>query len=600
MKNIVNKLEQRYTGFGTNLDHDIAIRRLICYYCDVYRGVSVNPDSHQDLTRDPFIFACKFSTSAGWEDTLALASEDGRIALQDTTVKSEEPHLSMEGTTAHYNAIFDINWMPGEMKLITASGDHSIKLWDLDEEKITLINTFNCHDRCVKTAVFRPEDKSVFVSGARDGNIFLWDIRAKHPHDHPKPDSGIYNAHGTTKVLTSHNSSRPRCRRRSLISGERAQSITGLVFQDDDTLISCGAGDGVIKVWDMRKHYTIHKKEPLPKHTFKYKGNSTQYGFTSLAICPSRLILYVNCRDNVIYSYNLSSYNQNPMAEYYGHRNESYYVKSCLSPDGKYLLSGSTDEFAYIWKTSKPGGPIFKLCGHTEEVTSVAWKPYGEPVIATACDDGYHRIWRVGLENKGENDEIEVQGRAEPITFTMHPQQSKLESTPTFSGFKKSHLFCSPDSDVAYRSDTDHSTIESPDVGTPGSSAKRKYSQISTENSKFKTILSPIRENEQPSKRAHFENRGARRLFSPTNSQDVAGPKNKCFEPQPGTSTSPDRPILFSPTMNLPNFAIDGTAPHLIHRSPIKSKENIDWLTKIRYERFLSQIENNPATDEKI
>lgn len=72
-----------------------------CYYCDVYRGVSVNPDNHHDFTRDPLIFACKFSTSAGWEDTLALASEDGRIALQDTTVKSEEPHLSMEGTTVN-------------------------------------------------------------------------------------------------------------------------------------------------------------------------------------------------------------------------------------------------------------------------------------------------------------------------------------------------------------------------------------------------------------------------------------------------------------------------------------------------------------------
>ncbi|XP_008548924.1 protein lethal(2)denticleless [Microplitis demolitor] len=607
MSNIVNSLERRFTGFATQLDYDIAIRRLKCYYCDVYRGVSVNPDNHHDFTRDPLIFACKFSTSAGWEDTLALASEDGRIALQDTTVKSEEPHLSMEGTTAHYNAIFDINWMPGEMKLITASGDHSIKLWDVDEEKITLLNTFNCHDRCVKTAIFRPEDKSVFVSGARDGNIFFWDIRAKHPHDNPKPDSGIYNAHGITKVATTNNNnSRSRHRRRSLVSGDRAQSITGLAFQDNNTLISCGAGDGIIKIWDMRKHYTIHKKEPIPKHTFKYKGGSTRNGFTSLAVCPSSLILYVNCMDNIIYSYNLSSYNQNPMAEYYGHQNCTYFVKSCLSPDGKYLLSGSTNEHAYIWKTSKPGGPIFKLCGHTDEVTSVAWKPYGEPVIATACDDGFHRIWRVGLEEKGDNDEIEIQGRASPIPITMHPQQSKLESTPTFSGLRKSRFICSPDSDIAYTSngsDADHSNIESPDIMTPGSSAKRKYSQMSmsnyyTENNKFKTILSPIRENEQPCKRANMEMRGARRLFSPTSTRDaVSISTNKCLEPQPGPSTSLDqRQILFSPTMNLPNFVIDGTAPHLIHRSPIKSKENVDWLTKIRqtrYERFLSQIENN-------
>lgn len=56
-------------------------------------------------------------------------------------------------------------------------------------------------------------------------------------------------------------------------------------------------------------------------------------------------------------------------------------MKACLSPDGRYLLSGSSDAFAYIWDTSISQGennPIVKLVGHGAEVTSVAWCPVGE------------------------------------------------------------------------------------------------------------------------------------------------------------------------------------------------------------------------------
>jgi len=38
------------------------------------------------------------------------------------------------------------------------------------------------------------------------------------------------------------------------------------------------------------------------------------------------------------------------VSTYRGHRNTSFYVKSVLSPDDQYLLSGSSDEQAYIWQ----------------------------------------------------------------------------------------------------------------------------------------------------------------------------------------------------------------------------------------------------------
>lgn len=69
------------------------------------------------------------------------------------------------------------------------------------------------------------------------------------------------------------------------------------------------------------------------------------------------------------------------VAEYFGHRNLTFYVKACLSSDGKYLASGSSDESAYIWHTKRPGAPLVKLSGHREEVTCVAWCSLGEPKV---------------------------------------------------------------------------------------------------------------------------------------------------------------------------------------------------------------------------
>lgn len=64
----------------------------------------------------------------------------------------------------------------------------------------------------------------------------IWDIRANH-YERPKPDNCIANAHNVG-ILSN-------VRQRRVIShASRAQSITGLAFQDDFTLLSCAAGDG--------------------------------------------------------------------------------------------------------------------------------------------------------------------------------------------------------------------------------------------------------------------------------------------------------------------------------------------------------------------
>lgn len=74
------------------------------------------------------------------------------------------------------------------------------------------------------------------------------------------------------------------------------------------------------------------------------------------------------------------------VAKYVGHQNYSFYIKSCLSGDGQYLLSGSSDEKAYVWSVRRPGVPLATLVGgHSAEVTCVDWadKTDGDIKVST-------------------------------------------------------------------------------------------------------------------------------------------------------------------------------------------------------------------------
>lgn len=68
---------------------------------------------------------------------------------------------------AHANAIFDLAWMPGELKLVTVAGDHTARLWDVSTFGISETRElcrFSAHTRSVKTVAFRYHDKGRFAA----------------------------------------------------------------------------------------------------------------------------------------------------------------------------------------------------------------------------------------------------------------------------------------------------------------------------------------------------------------------------------------------------------------------------------------------------
>lgn len=428
----------------------------------------------------------------------------------------------------------------------------------------------------MKTTVFRKDDPYVFATGARDGKILIWDIRIPQKTV-LKPDNAVCNCHAFNTPLSKRNNKN--------ITNNRSNTITGLVFQNDATLISCGAGDGSIKVWDLRKNYSAYKKDPLPKHSIPYCGSSSKSGYANLLLDDAGIRLYANCMDSVIYCFNVSTYSVVPEQRYIGHENNSFYIKSSLSSDSNYLVSGSSNEKAYIWNVQY-SEPIVSLNGHVAEVTCASWCQNGDLKIVTCGDDSRYNIWRIGKEFPDANDAIEIHGKAETVTSFEKQGKSPwgiLEKTPQSSRSKYAT--------------SSHSSSRKIRINTPSNSDYYYGTSVTKRTSKRSLFnIENIKEVEEgePSKifkcDSSKENNWNTANLIPT-SQNV---NDMCCTPKKIVIDN----VLDSPTANLPNFNINGEAPHQRLMSPLKNTvSNVDWLTKIRQSK-LSSSEKNPANSD--
>ncbi|XP_033124841.1 denticleless protein homolog [Anneissia japonica] len=362
--------------------YDTIIKSFNCYQHDEHEVDGVEPG----IVVPPFV--CKFCPKSGQGHIAAIADEDGVVRLLDTRVVNKS---IMKAFTAHNNAIFDLAWVNDSAKLVTASGDQSAVVWDI--EKHVSIATMRGHSCSLKSVAVSKCNSNILSTGARDGNVMVWDLRCNQRENGSyAPVKIIHCAHTDPAVLKP-----PKIKRRRLSqtkpSRDSQQSVTSVIFQEENFLLTSGATDGAIKLWDLRKSYIGTAKKPVRQ--FTYAGQSSRrHGYSCLTLDPACSMLYASCTDDIIYEYNLMSSSSDPIGKYKGHQNSTFYVKSCLSADGNYLLSGSSDNNAYIWKVGSCDSPVVKLTGHQGEVTSVSWCPEDFNKIMTCADDNTFRVWR--------------------------------------------------------------------------------------------------------------------------------------------------------------------------------------------------------------
>ncbi|KAM6979407.1 WD repeat-containing protein 1 [Aplochiton taeniatus] len=240
-----------------------------------------------------FVNCVRFSPDG---NRFATAGADGQIFVYDG--KTGEKIGSLGGEKAHEGGIYAVSWSPDSSQLISASGDKTVKLWDVGSS--TAVTTFNMGadvldqqlgclwqkehllsisltgyinyldknnpDRPIRTVkghsksiqsltVHKNEGKAHIYSGSSDGHINYWDA-----------DSGENND----------------------FSGKgHSNQVSKIVADEANQLVTCGMDDTVRYTSLTKKEYSA---SDLVKMDFQPKCVSVSKGLV-LAVCIGQLVL---------------------------------------------------------------------------------------------------------------------------------------------------------------------------------------------------------------------------------------------------------------------------------------------------------------------
>lgn len=216
-------------------------------------------------------------------------------AARNSRHDTETGRVSLGHT--HHNAVFDVSWSDDDTLLATASGDMSVRLWDVERrERVAQLGGAT---GTVKQVAW--QSPHVLATASRDGTIRVYDKRigSQDDDDDDEGDSVacvnyIRNAHGA-------RGKRPSRARQ----GSAVRSVTSLAFArgalGEHTLISAGSADSVLKAWDLRSSYKRFVNPPAAETTELASGELgaiRQHGVLSMALSPDGQTIYAASSDN--------------------------------------------------------------------------------------------------------------------------------------------------------------------------------------------------------------------------------------------------------------------------------------------------------------
>jgi WD40 repeat protein len=292
---------------------------------------------------------------------------------------------------AHDNAIIDIDVSADDMRLATACGDWSGKVFDTTTQ--TAAVELKGHMSGMRQVLFQPgrANGDVLATAAKDGCINIWDLRCGS-----LPVNTFSTQFGNMQRSTRRNTDLDVLDSKPINSMDMAHvrtvnglnspgSITALQWFPsgrEHLLVSGSECSAAIKLWDIRCIKPRHRDQatPLAVTDVPRHHNFRPYGLTSLALSSDATRLYSVCKDNTIYAYSTahlilgqapelvnSSVKRRPRAHLgigplYGWKNErlsgiSFWVKSAIRParglQPELLAVGGNDKSPILFPTDE-------------------------------------------------------------------------------------------------------------------------------------------------------------------------------------------------------------------------------------------------------
>ncbi|XP_066137857.1 actin-interacting protein 1 [Euwallacea fornicatus] len=312
-----------------------------------------------------FVQAVRYSPSG---NLFASAGFDGKVFLYDGTTSDLVGEV---GSPAHAGGVYGISWSPDGKQLLTASGDKTAKLWDVETRQV--VSEFKLGNTVEDQQVSCLWQNEYLLSVSLSGFINYLDVN---------------NPEKPLKVVKGHN-----------------KPITVLTLSEDRGTIFTASHDGVVARWNtetgendkvegaghgnqvnsMRIHdgtlYTVGIDDSLKQ--IDIEGNTYRAQDLKLGSQPRGMDILKEQSIIVVASVNeITVVKDNKKLSTLKVNYEPTGV-SC-SPRGHIAIGGSVDNKVHIYELNADNLNLLQELTHLGPVTDVAYSPDDKYLVA--CD----------------------------------------------------------------------------------------------------------------------------------------------------------------------------------------------------------------------
>lgn len=252
----------------------------------------------------------------------------------------------------HEQSIREMDLSPDGTRMLTASYDNFVRLWDVETGKT--LNKFSekggrtSAPYCVK---FYPVDPtgSVFLVGQSNRKIVQWDARSN-------------------EIVQEYN--------------RHLGAINSITFIDNNRRFVSSSDDKSLRVWDFEVPVDI-----------KYIADPKMHSMPCVTLHPNGKNFLCQGLDNKIHVYSTrDKFPANHKKKFTGHLVSGYACNVAVSPDGRIVACGDSSGqlFFWDWKTCKL---LKKVKAHNKTAIDVQWHPLNSSTIASAGWDNQLLLW---------------------------------------------------------------------------------------------------------------------------------------------------------------------------------------------------------------